>query len=222
MELKVLLSLLTLVSGLPDATGSPLLDGPLMVEFPSATAAPPRRLSRTKRCSCSSLRDKECIYFCHLDIIWINTPEQVVPYGLGSSPRVRRSTKNNQVELMATSGRCECSNTEDGPCQLFCDQHQEATRFQIKAQRVKHNPKLQSDRTEQNALDCKHQGLKCVYQNLLNIAKTLRSGGERHLRPASMTWLDRARRWRHRDGSEGKSFGLPKGGPASRCRGRPC
>nr|1EDN_A Chain A, ENDOTHELIN-1 [Homo sapiens]1V6R_A Chain A, Endothelin-1 [synthetic construct]5GLH_B Chain B, Peptide from Endothelin-1 [Homo sapiens]6DK5_A Chain A, Endothelin-1 [Homo sapiens]6DK5_B Chain B, Endothelin-1 [Homo sapiens]8HCQ_L Chain L, Endothelin-1 [Homo sapiens]8HCX_D Chain D, Endothelin-1 [Homo sapiens]8IY5_L Chain L, Endothelin-1 [Homo sapiens]8IY6_L Chain L, Endothelin-1 [Homo sapiens] len=21
-------------------------------------------------CSCSSLMDKECVYFCHLDIIW--------------------------------------------------------------------------------------------------------------------------------------------------------
>lgn len=29
---------------------------------------------RTKRCSCNSWDDKECIYFCHLDIIWVNTP----------------------------------------------------------------------------------------------------------------------------------------------------
>lgn len=29
---------------------------------------------RTKRCSCNSWLDKECIYFCHLDIIWVNTP----------------------------------------------------------------------------------------------------------------------------------------------------
>lgn len=31
-------------------------------------------LPRSKRCSCNSWLDKECIYFCHLDIIWVNTP----------------------------------------------------------------------------------------------------------------------------------------------------
>ncbi|XP_034027435.1 endothelin-1-like [Thalassophryne amazonica] len=31
--------------------------------------------SRPKRCTCYSYRDKECVYYCHLDIIWINTPE---------------------------------------------------------------------------------------------------------------------------------------------------
>lgn len=31
--------------------------------------------SRPKRCSCASFLDKECVYFCHLDIIWVNTPE---------------------------------------------------------------------------------------------------------------------------------------------------
>ncbi|EPY82900.1 endothelin-1 precursor [Camelus ferus] len=35
----------------------------------------PWRPRRSKRCSCSSLMDKECVYFCHLDIIWVNTPE---------------------------------------------------------------------------------------------------------------------------------------------------
>lgn len=30
---------------------------------------------RTKRCSCATFLDKECVYFCHLDIIWVNTPE---------------------------------------------------------------------------------------------------------------------------------------------------
>lgn len=34
----------------------------------------PWRPHRSKRCSCSSLMDKECVYFCHLDIIWVNTP----------------------------------------------------------------------------------------------------------------------------------------------------
>lgn len=31
--------------------------------------------SRAKRCTCYSYKDKECVYYCHLDIIWINTPE---------------------------------------------------------------------------------------------------------------------------------------------------
>ncbi|NWT60431.1 EDN2 protein, partial [Erythrocercus mccallii] len=39
----------------------------------SHLAAPPR----SKRCSCNSWLDKECIYFCHLDIIWVNTPGAV-------------------------------------------------------------------------------------------------------------------------------------------------
>lgn len=28
---------------------------------------------RFRRCSCNSWLDKECVYFCHLDIIWVNT-----------------------------------------------------------------------------------------------------------------------------------------------------
>lgn len=30
---------------------------------------------RTRRCTCFTYKDKECVYYCHLDIIWINTPE---------------------------------------------------------------------------------------------------------------------------------------------------
>ncbi|XP_071015462.1 endothelin-3, partial [Oncorhynchus clarkii lewisi] len=51
---------------------------------------------RDKRCTCYSYRDKECVYYCHLDIIWINTPERTVPYGMSSyrsSQRVRRSSE---------------------------------------------------------------------------------------------------------------------------------
>lgn len=32
---------------------------------------------RTKRCTCYTYKDKECVYYCHLDIIWVNTPEWV-------------------------------------------------------------------------------------------------------------------------------------------------
>ncbi|XP_076865831.1 endothelin-2 [Brachyhypopomus gauderio] len=65
---------------------------------------------RTKRCSCSNWMDKECIYFCHLDIIWVNTPSKIVPYGLGSPlSRRRRST-----------ARCVCANHADATCSSFC------------------------------------------------------------------------------------------------------
>ncbi|POI31590.1 hypothetical protein CIB84_004659 [Bambusicola thoracicus] len=30
---------------------------------------------RARRCTCYTYKDKECVYYCHLDIIWINTPE---------------------------------------------------------------------------------------------------------------------------------------------------
>lgn len=32
---------------------------------------------RSKRCSCNNQLDSECHYFCHLDIIWVNTPRWV-------------------------------------------------------------------------------------------------------------------------------------------------
>ena len=30
---------------------------------------------RARRCTCFTYKDKECVYYCHLDIIWVNTPE---------------------------------------------------------------------------------------------------------------------------------------------------
>ncbi|XP_073438577.1 endothelin-3 isoform X3 [Dendrobates tinctorius] len=30
---------------------------------------------RERRCTCYTYKDKECVYYCHLDIIWINTPD---------------------------------------------------------------------------------------------------------------------------------------------------
>uniref|UniRef100_A0A7N8XMG6 Endothelin-2-like n=2 Tax=Mastacembelus armatus TaxID=205130 RepID=A0A7N8XMG6_9TELE len=65
---------------------------------------------RTKRCACSSLLDSECHYFCHLDIIWVNTPSKTTVYGLGGSlSRRRRST-----------GRCTCASPDDESCTSFC------------------------------------------------------------------------------------------------------
>ncbi|XP_076993230.1 endothelin-2 isoform X1 [Tamandua tetradactyla] len=66
---------------------------------------------RPRRCSCSSWLDKECVYFCHLDIIWVNTPGQTAPYGLGNPPRRRRRSLPR---------RCECSGARDPACATFC------------------------------------------------------------------------------------------------------
>ncbi|KAM9308300.1 endothelin-1 [Gastrophryne carolinensis] len=76
----------------------------------------PLRPRRLKRCSCSSLMDKECVYFCHLDIIWINTPEKTVPYGLGG-PRSKRSLQDLKTR---SPDRCICAKNEDKKCLDFC------------------------------------------------------------------------------------------------------
>ena len=44
-------------------------------ETTTASTTTQGRHVRTKRCSCATFLDKECVYFCHLDIIWVNTPE---------------------------------------------------------------------------------------------------------------------------------------------------
>ncbi|NXR10656.1 EDN1 protein, partial [Semnornis frantzii] len=72
-------------------------------------------------CSCSSLMDEECVYFCHLDIIWINTPEKTVPYGLGGPSRSRRSLKDMAPEMLPEPiSRCQCANQNDKKCLNFC------------------------------------------------------------------------------------------------------
>nr|XP_034976987.1 endothelin-2 [Zootoca vivipara] len=73
-------------------------------------AAGSGRHLRTKRCSCLNWMDKECIYFCHLDIIWINTPGHSTPYGLGNTQRRRKRSLC----------RCECSHSKDSVCATFC------------------------------------------------------------------------------------------------------
>ncbi|XP_034016994.1 endothelin-1 isoform X1 [Thalassophryne amazonica] len=85
----------------------------------AAPAAPtpstPGRHVRTKRCSCATFLDKECVYFCHLDIIWVNTPERVVSYGLGSAPRMRRALSDSR-----SAPRCRCLHENDSACTKFC------------------------------------------------------------------------------------------------------
>ncbi|KAK0138031.1 Endothelin-2 [Merluccius polli] len=84
---------------------------PLSGPSQSPVQTPQPHHVRTKRCSCNSWQDKECIYFCHLDIIWVNTPSKILPYGLGSLlSRQRRS-----------ASRCECAEGQaDAGCSSFC------------------------------------------------------------------------------------------------------
>ncbi|XP_062401061.1 endothelin-3 [Sardina pilchardus] len=87
--------------------------------LPCQLSGPKRR---AKRCTCYSYKDKECVYYCHLDIIWINTPERTVPYGMSSyrgSQRVRRSAVTSDPSH-ASSLRCTCAQRQDSECTAFC------------------------------------------------------------------------------------------------------
>ncbi|XP_062292269.1 endothelin-1 [Scomber scombrus] len=87
-------------------------------ETPTASTVTQRRHVRTKRCSCATFLDKECVYFCHLDIIWVNTPERVVSYGLGNAPRTRRAVSDSMAT--STGPRCRCLRENDSTCRNFC------------------------------------------------------------------------------------------------------
>ncbi|XP_037733045.1 endothelin-3 [Chelonia mydas] len=90
----------------------------------------PRR--RAKRCTCYTYKDKECVYYCHLDIIWINTPERTVPYGLSNyrgSFRGKRSTGQlckSTESLDWSLSRCSCLDIHDKQCMLFCTRTQDS------------------------------------------------------------------------------------------------
>ncbi|XP_021506450.1 endothelin-3 [Meriones unguiculatus] len=81
---------------------------------------------RPRRCTCFTYKDKECVYYCHLDIIWINTPEQTVPYGLSNyrgSLRGKRSSGpflESSQPSPRTHLRCACVETDDKACAHFC------------------------------------------------------------------------------------------------------
>ncbi|XP_030250398.1 endothelin-2 [Sparus aurata] len=101
------LLLITLWATMQEGLGLPMVK---QQEVEAADGVPQR--ARTKRCACSSILDSECHYFCHLDIIWVNTPSKTTVYGLGSAlSRRRRSTC-----------RCTCANPDDQTCASFCRQ----------------------------------------------------------------------------------------------------
>ncbi|XP_030588717.1 endothelin-3b [Archocentrus centrarchus] len=79
--------------------------------------------SRQKRCTCYSYKDKECVYYCHLDIIWINTPERTVPYGMSSyrGPQRKRRAVQPPQHGGAKTPRCACVVSDaDLECRDFC------------------------------------------------------------------------------------------------------
>lgn len=126
----------------------------------------PGLLRRSKRCSCSSLMDKECVYFCHLDIIWVNTPGHIAPYGLGGPFRSKRSLK----ELFPTKAtehrnRCQCANQKDKKCWNFCQTGKELS-SQDTMQKGWDNHK--------KGKDCSKLGKKCISQQLGNGKKIRR------------------------------------------------
>lgn len=138
-------------------------------ERPEGEQRPPTapwRPRRTKRCSCSSLMDKECVYFCHLDIIWVNTPEHIVPYGLGSPSRSKRSLK----DFFPTKGadhknRCQCSSPKDKKCWNFC-QAGKGLRAQDTLEK--------GANSQRKGKDCPKLGEKCIYQKLVEGRKIRR------------------------------------------------
>ncbi|KAM7373475.1 hypothetical protein PAMP_008323 [Pampus punctatissimus] len=114
MDIYILISVLSVMHSWMFCTA---LSAPTL-ETPTASTVTQGRHVRTKRCSCATFLDKECVYFCHLDIIWVNTPERVVSYGMGNAPRTRRAV----ADSMATSSgpRCQCFREDDNTCRNFC------------------------------------------------------------------------------------------------------
>ncbi|KAM8966654.1 endothelin-1 [Pelodytes ibericus] len=130
----------------------------------------PWRPRRFKRCSCSSLMDKECVYFCHLDIIWINTPERTVPYGLGG-PRLKRAVQDtNTEEIPEPSSRCMCARYTDKKCLDFCQTAGELS--------LQFSPEIENNQVQQTT-DCSgiRLGVQCIHKQTQRNKKMKSSEG---------------------------------------------
>ncbi|XP_015236253.1 PREDICTED: endothelin-2-like [Cyprinodon variegatus] len=101
-----LILLVTLWASVQEGFGFPVLKQP----EPEAVDSLGTHPVRAKRCACSNLLDSECHYFCHLDIIWVNTPSKTTIYGLGGGLRRRKRF----------AGRCTCARLDDKTCTSFC------------------------------------------------------------------------------------------------------
>ncbi|CAJ0930380.1 unnamed protein product [Ranitomeya imitator] len=60
---------------------------------------------RERRCTCYTYKDKECVYYCHLDIIWINTPEPIDLHCRLDQYRIH--SPEHQITGQTESGRFE-------------------------------------------------------------------------------------------------------------------
>ncbi|XP_045914626.1 endothelin-2 [Micropterus dolomieu] len=149
------LTLFLICMALQEGCGLPLSD---RAELPPQAPHPHR--VRTKRCSCNSWDDKECIYFCHLDIIWVNTPSKILPYGLGS-PLSRRRRRS--------ADRCECLNAADKTCSGFCHKSSENPRTTVV------DPQLESANTKSNKF---LESFRTVVKSNMVIAKEILSTNE--------------------------------------------
>ncbi|XP_005995271.1 endothelin-1 [Latimeria chalumnae] len=168
MELHVICLLLAVLCYVASEAATVSAVALLATKLPTAVPAAqssgaPRRLQRSKRCSCSTFLDEECVYFCHLDIIWINTPERTVPYGLGNPSRIRRALDDfAHGKIQESNSRCKCSNQGDKKCLTFCQT----------GNKVWFPPKQEHPLAEKQG--CAGLGLKCLHQQLVNNAKLRR------------------------------------------------
>ncbi|XP_068120665.1 endothelin-3 isoform X2 [Hyperolius riggenbachi] len=92
---------------------------------------------RERRCTCYTYRDKECVYYCHLDIIWINTPERTVPLGLSSyhgDVREKRALGRSPVRPDPHL-RCTCDDSRDRHCATFCTETTDRSSVQRRRRR---------------------------------------------------------------------------------------
>uniref|UniRef100_A0A2K6TA98 Endothelin-3 n=1 Tax=Saimiri boliviensis boliviensis TaxID=39432 RepID=A0A2K6TA98_SAIBB len=123
---------------------------------------------RSRRCTCFTYKDKECVYYCHLDIIWINTPERTVPYGLsnhrGRFRRGKRSAGLPPGSLPLSQRphlRCACAGKYDKACLQFCTQTLDVSSNSRTAKTDKEEEgKVEvKDRQSKQALDLHHPKL---------------------------------------------------------------
>ncbi|XP_035154965.3 endothelin-3 isoform X3 [Callithrix jacchus] len=123
---------------------------------------------RSRRCTCFTYKDKECVYYCHLDIIWINTPEQTVPYGLSNhrgSLRGKRSAGLLPGSLPLSQWphlRCTCTGKYDKDCLHFCTQTLDVSsnsRTAEKTDKEEEGKVEVKDRQSKQALDLHHPKL---------------------------------------------------------------
>ncbi|KAM4568116.1 endothelin-2 [Fundulus diaphanus] len=138
-----LLLLVTVWASVQDGLGLPVVKQPEAEAVNGVQTHP----VRTKRCACSNLLDSECHYFCHLDIIWVNTPSKTTIYGLGGGLLRRKRF----------AGRCTCARLDDKTCTSFCCLRPEVQSVK-KPQLATLNTSIAGAKDSNPALDVEHSG----------------------------------------------------------------